>query len=93
VHAPTEDESDDTKDSFDEELQRALDQFLKHHINILRDFSAKVGRVNIFKPTIGNVSLHEINNDNGVRVVNFITFINIIGFFLMCEHTAKMITS
>jgi hypothetical protein len=25
----------------------------------------------IFRPTIGNESLHEISNDNGVRVVNF----------------------
>jgi hypothetical protein len=35
------------------------------------DFNAKVGRENIFKPTISNESLHEISNDNGVRVVNF----------------------
>jgi hypothetical protein len=32
--------------------------------------NAKVGREDIFKPTIGNESLHEISND-GVRVVNF----------------------
>jgi hypothetical protein len=31
----------------------------------------KVGREHIFKPTIGNESLHEISNDNGIRVVNF----------------------
>ena len=40
---------------------------------ILGDFNAKVGRENIFKPTIGNDSLHEVSNDNGVRVVNFVT--------------------
>jgi hypothetical protein len=34
---------------------------------ILGDFNAKVGRENIFKPTIGNESLHESSNDNGVR--------------------------
>jgi hypothetical protein len=28
---------------------------------------------NIFKPTIGNESLHEISDDNGVRLVNFAT--------------------
>jgi hypothetical protein len=38
---------------------------------LLGDFNAKVGREDIFKPTIGNESLHEISNDNGVRVVNF----------------------
>jgi hypothetical protein len=34
------------------------------------DFNTKVGREGIFNPTIGNESLHEISNDNGVRVVN-----------------------
>jgi hypothetical protein len=31
---------------------------------LLGDFSAKVGRKDIFKPTVVNDSLHEINNDN-----------------------------
>jgi hypothetical protein len=39
----------------------------------LGDLNAKVVREDIFKPTIGNESLHEISNDNGVRVVNFAT--------------------
>jgi hypothetical protein len=34
---------------------------------LLGDFSANVGREDIFKLTIGNESLHEIINDNGVR--------------------------
>jgi hypothetical protein len=38
---------------------------------LLGDFSAKVGREDIFKPTIGNESLHEISNYNGVKLVNF----------------------
>jgi len=40
---------------------------------ILGDFNAKVERENIFKPTIGNESLHQDSNDNGVRIVNFAT--------------------
>jgi hypothetical protein len=36
----------------------------------VRDFNVKVGRIDIFKPTIGNESLHEISTDNGVRLVN-----------------------
>ena len=40
---------------------------------LLGDFNAKVGRENIFKPTIGNASLHLNSNDNGVRIVNFAT--------------------
>jgi hypothetical protein len=35
-------------------------QFPTYHIKILlRDFVAKVDRENIFKPTIGNKSLHQ----------------------------------
>jgi hypothetical protein len=45
---------------------------------LLGDFNAKVGREDIFKPVIGNESLHEASNDNGVRVVNFATSKNII---------------
>jgi hypothetical protein len=37
---------------------------------LLGDCNAKVGREDIFKPTIGNESLHEISDDNGVRIVN-----------------------
>jgi hypothetical protein len=44
---------------------------------LLGDFNAKVGREDIFKPTIGNKSLHAISNNNGVRVVNFATSKNL----------------
>jgi hypothetical protein len=40
---------------------------------LLGDFNANLGREDIFIPTAGNESLHEISNDNGVRVVNFAT--------------------
>jgi exonuclease III len=70
VHAPTEDKTDDVKDSFCEELERAFDKFPKYHTKILLgDFNAKVGREDIFKPTIRNESLHNISNNNGVRLV------------------------
>jgi exonuclease III len=53
---------DDTKDRFYEELKQVFDKFPKYHTNILiGDFNAKVGREDIFKPTIGNKSLHEIS--------------------------------
>jgi hypothetical protein len=44
---------------------------------LLGDFNAKVGREHIFEPAIGNKSLHEISNDNGVRLVNFATSKNL----------------
>jgi hypothetical protein len=74
VHAPTEDKTDDMKDSFYEELECAFIQFPNNHMEILLgDFNAKVGREDILKSTIWNESLHEISNDNGLRVVNFST--------------------
>ena len=45
---------------------------------LLGDFNAKVGRENIFKPTIGNESLHQDNNDNGVKTVNFAMSKNLV---------------
>jgi hypothetical protein len=68
VYAPAEDKTDDVKDSFTS----------KYHMKILLgDVNAKVGREDIFKPTIRNESLHEISNDNGVRLVNIATSKNI----------------
>jgi exonuclease III len=67
IHAPTEDKTDDVKDSFYEKLKRVFDEFPKCRMNILLgDFNAKVGKKDIFKLTIQNESLHEISNDNGV---------------------------
>jgi hypothetical protein len=40
---------------------------------LLGDFSTKLGREDIFKPTIGNESLCEDSSDNSVRIVNFAT--------------------
>jgi hypothetical protein len=78
VHAPTEDKTDDVKDSFYEELERIFDKFPKYHMKTsLRDFNAKVGTEDNIKLTIGNESLHEISNDNGVAVVNVATSKNL----------------
>jgi hypothetical protein len=87
VHAPTEEKSDDSKDSFYEELEQVLDHFPKYHMTILLgDFNAKLGREDTFKPTIGNESLHEDSNDNGVRVVNFATSKNLVVKSTMFPH-------
>ena len=60
VHVPSEEKSDNKKDSFFEELEQVFYHFPKYDMNILLgDFKAKVGRENIFKPTIGNDSLHQ----------------------------------
>ena len=66
VHAPSKEKSDESKDSFYEELEQVFYHLPKYHMKILLgDFNAKVGRENIFKPTIGKESLHQDSNDNG----------------------------
>jgi hypothetical protein len=87
AHAPTEEKNDDSKDSFYEKLEQVFDNFPKYHTKILLgDFNAKLGREDIFKPTIGNESLHEDSNDNGVRVVNFATSKNLVVKSTMFPH-------
>ena len=74
VHAPSEEKSDESKDSFYEKLEQVFDHLPKFHMKILLgDFNAKVGRENIFKPIICYESIHQDSNDNGVRIVNFAT--------------------
>ena len=79
VHELSEEKSDDSKDSFYEELE----QFFFYHFPkystkiLLGDFNAEVGRENIFKPTIGIESLHQDRNDNDVRI-NFVTLKNLV---------------
>ena len=70
VQVPSEERSDDSKGSFYAELEQAFDHFPKHHMKIiLGDFNAKVARECIFRPTIGNESLHQDINDNGVKKI------------------------
>jgi hypothetical protein len=59
-------------------MERVYDKFPNHYMKIqLGYFNAIIGKEDIFKPTIGNGSLHEIGNDNGVRSVNFATSKNL----------------
>ncbi|KAJ4450080.1 hypothetical protein ANN_01487 [Periplaneta americana] len=75
----SQEKDDHIKDSFYEELEHTFDQFPRYHMKILLgDFNAKVGREDIFRPTIGKESLHAISSDNGVRLVNFATSKNLI---------------
>jgi len=74
VHAANDQKSADSKGSCHELLQQVFENFVKYHKKILlRDFNVNNGRDDIFKPTIGNGSLHQHSNDNVVRIVNFAT--------------------
>jgi hypothetical protein len=73
--------------SFYDELECVFDKLFKYHMKILfGDFNTKVGREDIFKPTIGNESLDEIINDNGVTAVNFATSKNLTIKSTMFPH-------
>ena len=79
VHAKSEEKSDESKDSFYEELEQVFYNFPKYHIKILLgDINAKVRRENILKPTNWNDNLHQDSNDDGVRLVKFATSKNLV---------------
>ena len=81
VHVPSEEKSDDSNDSFFEELEQDFFFiiFHKYHMKILLgDFNAILGREDVFKPMFGNDSLQQDIDDNGVRIVNFATSENLV---------------
>ena len=76
-----------SKDHFYEELEQVFGQFPKCNMKMsLGDFNVKVGRESIFKPTIGQESLHQDSNDNGFRLVNFATSNNLVVKITMFPH-------
>jgi hypothetical protein len=54
--------------------------------NFVRRFQCQSKWEDIFKPTIGNKSLHEISGDNGVTIVKFATSKNLIVKSTMFSH-------
>ena len=79
VHAPSEEKSDDSKDSFYKELEQVFSLLPKHHIKSpLGDFNVKLGREDIFKLTIGNDGLHQDSDDKGAGIINLATLENLV---------------
>jgi hypothetical protein len=69
LHTTTEDKENLIKDNFYEELGEVFNQVPEYHMKTLpRDFNAKVGREDIFKPISGDESLHEASNDIAIRL-------------------------
>jgi len=53
------------QNNFYEELEQVFDHGPKYHMKILlEDFHAKLGKDNIFKPTVGNESQHLVRIDS-----------------------------
>lgn len=71
-YAPTEEKGEDIKESFYEELDKVWDSISNYCVKIvIGDFNAKVGREEMYQPTIGRESLHDRSNDNGTRLIHF----------------------
>jgi len=65
-YAPTEDKIDDIKNQLYEDLDMLCDTLPAGKPKIgLGKFNAKIGNENMYKPTIGAQSLHEVTKDNG----------------------------
>jgi hypothetical protein len=60
---------------------------------ILLGFSAKVGREEIFKSTIGNKSLHETSNDSGVNVISVLSHSKVKLSRIQHSHIAAFINT
>ena len=71
VHAPTEVSDEERKDQWYGELQDVLNRVPGHDmLIILGDMNAQVGKeLAAFRGAIGNHSLHNESNDNGIRMI------------------------
>jgi len=77
VYAPTEDTEDEILSEFYETLQSVCDEIPKHDAIInLGDFNAKLCKEQLYKDVIGRHSLHEVTNNNGLRLVQYATINN-----------------
>jgi hypothetical protein len=91
IQAPTDDKSDDMKDSFYDEPECVSDQFPKYHVKIwLGDLNAKVWKDDIFNPIIRNENLHELSNNKVFIVVNSATSKSLT-VKIQCSHITTFI--
>jgi hypothetical protein len=60
AHTESEGKTDDSKNSFYEELEHVFNHFPRYQTKILlRNFDVKLGKEDILKPKIGNERLHQ----------------------------------
>ena len=72
VYAPTNEKTEEIKEEFYNLLEENVNQIARSDINIiLGDFNAKVCKESVYKPTIGNESLHNETNNNGIKMIHF----------------------
>ena len=79
VHAPHNERPDEEKDKFYRQLEKAYEESPRNDIKIvIGDLNAQIGKEKIFKPTVGDFSLHRESNENGVRLINFAAAYNMV---------------
>lgn len=73
AYAPTLAAEDEIKDAFYDQLQSTLDKLSKRDLILLMgDMNAKVGKeIDAYSPAIGKHSLHDMSNENGIRLISF----------------------
>ena len=72
IYALTEDNEEDIKEQFYEELQRTQDTVPKQDVTIiLGDMNAKLGKEKVFSQEAVHHTLHDISNENGKIVANY----------------------
>ena len=72
VHAQTNEKTNEINEEFYNLLEQNINQIANSDIKIiLGDFKVKVGKENIYKPTIGNESLHNKTNNNATKIIEF----------------------
>jgi hypothetical protein len=60
---------------------------------LLGHFNANLRKEDVFISVIGNETLHETSNDNGVRVVNLNTSKNPTVKSIQCPHISSFINT
>jgi len=64
---------EEIKEEFYNLLEQNVNKIARSDIKIiLVDFNARVGKESISKPTIGNESLHNETNNNGIKMIQFV---------------------
>jgi hypothetical protein len=86
IHAPTEEKSEDEKNSFYDLFEKEY-KCPKSDIKlILGDFNAKIGQENTLMGIIGQRRLHKDSNDNGMRVIGYAASRNMVIGSTMFSH-------
>jgi hypothetical protein len=87
VHAPTKEKDDHEKDNFYEDLNQIYEDWPKRDVRIIiGDLNAKISTEEMCRPIIGKCSLHNLSNNNGIRLINFACSKNMVVASIFFSH-------